>query len=139
MKRWSLAKQLRALSRDWTILPTTTSSTDRAVLGNLFDHPPDAQAAAAASEREALARRSEPSLRWRMRETEGTWWLGYRPVVRVELITPGRITVRPSVVVASAVEVEVRETVGGGHEGGVGRAEAVAGRPGDHELPGYEA
>ena len=117
LKRWALSRQLRAFSRDWTLLPTATS-TDRGVLANLFDAP-----AQSVAEREAGARRTEPSLRWRLRETEGSWWLGYRPVVKVELITPGIAAVEPAV--ALPVEVEVREPE---HE-----------LPAEHELPGYEA
>ena len=106
LKRWALAKQLRAHARDWTVLPNAG--------------------------REAGAGQGEASVRWRMRETEGSWWLSYRPVIKVELVTPCRSGASPAVAVAPAVEVEVREPVGE-------RREATAAVPGDHELPGYEA
>ena len=63
--------------------------------GLAFDTDFQARAQAEANgERDAQRRKqSGPSLRWRLRETEGSYWLSYRPIIKVELVTPA-ISVR---------------------------------------------
>ncbi|ORY76874.1 hypothetical protein BCR35DRAFT_305623 [Leucosporidium creatinivorum] len=89
MRRWALARDLRARSRDWSPLPITTS-TNAALLDNAglnagqhFFGQPDQEALAA-----RVRGKDQPTLRWRMRGTEGSWWLSYRPVIKCELVTP---------------------------------------------------
>ncbi|KAM0746712.1 hypothetical protein T439DRAFT_350363 [Meredithblackwellia eburnea MCA 4105] len=90
MKRWALAKQLRTLARDWSPLPITTS-TNQALINNYMGEE-DTAAHLGDEEEAAIAERvrvkDQPTLRWSMRRTEGSWWLSYRPVLKIELVTP---------------------------------------------------
>ncbi|GAA5900450.1 hypothetical protein JCM5296_001550 [Sporobolomyces johnsonii] len=81
MRRWTLSEELRKRTRDWSPLPIT-SSTNAGLMRNYLDG--DAAAPNVASQ----APKDRPVLRWRLRETEGSWWLSYRPIIRCELVTP---------------------------------------------------
>ncbi|KAM0790162.1 hypothetical protein ACM66B_005481 [Microbotryomycetes sp. NB124-2] len=89
MRRWTLAKALRNRTRDWSPLPITTSTNlallDNAGLnaGHHFLGQSDQNALA-----DRVRNKDVATLRWRMRETEGSWWLSYRPVIKCELVTP---------------------------------------------------
>ncbi|KAK4048168.1 hypothetical protein OIO90_005932 [Microbotryomycetes sp. JL221] len=89
MRRWSLAKALRNRSRDWSPLPITTSTNlallDNAGLnaGHHFLGETDPAVVA-----DRVRAKDVATLRWRMRMTEGSWWLSYRPVIKVELVSP---------------------------------------------------
>lgn len=97
MKRWALARALRTRSRDWSPLLVMPSSTNQALMSNAglaFDTEFQARAqaevenAANTGADNAIRKQTGPTLRWRMRDTEGSWWLSYRPVIKVELVTP---------------------------------------------------
>ncbi|CEQ40104.1 SPOSA6832_01695 [Sporobolomyces salmonicolor] len=81
MRRWTLSEELRKRTRDWSPLPML-SSTNAGLMRNYLDG--DATAPNVASQ----APKDRPVLRWRLRETEGSWWLAYRPIIRCELVTP---------------------------------------------------
>ncbi|SCV73917.1 BQ2448_6347 [Microbotryum intermedium] len=92
MRRWALARALRLRSRDWSPLPTTTSTNaqllNNAQLQALGEEREDAQITM-----ERMRGKDQPTLRWRMRETEasrcgGSWWLSYRPIIKCELVMP---------------------------------------------------
>ncbi|GAA5977633.1 hypothetical protein JCM10908_005043 [Rhodotorula pacifica] len=82
MRRYTLAKALKARTRDWSPLPIT-SSTNSGLMRNYLDGD--------ASDRdrtESMPPKEGPVMRWRLRETEGGYWLAYRPIVRCELVVP---------------------------------------------------
>ncbi|GAA6056839.1 hypothetical protein JCM3770_003595 [Rhodotorula araucariae] len=81
MRRYTLARALRARTRDWSPL-ALTSSTNAQLMRNYLDGDADR------GRTDSMAPKDGPVMRWRMRETEGSFWLGYRPIVRVELVTP---------------------------------------------------
>ncbi|KAK4046699.1 hypothetical protein OIV83_005902 [Microbotryomycetes sp. JL201] len=90
MRRWALARALRNRTRDWSPLPITTSTNlallDNAGLnaGHHFLGQTDPTTLA-----ERVRNKDVATLRWRMRATEGSWWLSYRPVIKCELVSPG--------------------------------------------------
>ncbi|KWU41821.1 hypothetical protein RHOSPDRAFT_13342, partial [Rhodotorula sp. JG-1b] len=82
MRRYNLARALKARTRDWSPLPIT-SSTNSGLMRNYLDGD--------ASDRdrtESMPPKEGPVMRWRLRETEGGYWLGYRPLIRCELVVP---------------------------------------------------
>ncbi|SDA01423.1 BZ3500_MvSof-1268-A1-R1_Chr10-1g02651 [Microbotryum saponariae] len=110
MRRWALARALRLRSRDWSPLPTTTSTNaqllNNAQLQGLGEEREDVQMTT-----ERTRGKDQPTLRWKMRETEvsnqcgsiwcacvlipfvsefeqGSWWLSYRPIIKCELVMP---------------------------------------------------
>ncbi|KDE05289.1 hypothetical protein MVLG_04321 [Microbotryum lychnidis-dioicae p1A1 Lamole] len=87
MRRWALARALRLRSRDWSPLPTTTSTNaqllNNAQLQGLGEEREDAQMTT-----DRTRGKDQPTLRWRMMETEGSWWLSYRPIIKCELVMP---------------------------------------------------
>lgn len=102
MRRWALAEQLRKRTRDWSPLPIT-SSTNAQLMRNYLDGDADertgidgqpmigvatANAGAGTLSQSTTRRKDSPVLRWRLRETEGSYWISYRPIIRCELITP---------------------------------------------------
>ncbi|BGP26240.1 hypothetical protein Rt10032_c10g4275 [Rhodotorula toruloides] len=81
MRRYTLSTQLRARTRDWSPLPIT-SSTNAGLMRNYLDGE------AERGRTESMAPKEGPVLRWRLRETEGGYWLAYRPIIRCELVIP---------------------------------------------------
>ncbi|KAK4700235.1 hypothetical protein P7C70_g6015, partial [Phenoliferia sp. Uapishka_3] len=100
MKRWALAKQLRTMARDWSPLPIT-SSTNQGLLNNFLGEV-DEEALA-----ERMRGKDQPTLRWSLRGLEGSWWLSYRPVMKVELVTPTGSVYGPTVVRRTSRRVPV--------------------------------
>lgn len=82
MRRYALATALKARSRDWSPLPIT-SSTNSGLMRNYLDGDADDR-----DRTESMQPKEGPVLRWRLRETEGGFWLGYRPIVRCEMVVP---------------------------------------------------
>lgn len=102
LARWALSRELRALSRDWSPLPVTSSTNQgtsslhrlstrangRTGLLNNFLGETDVEAEA---ERMAEMTSTKSSFRWSMIRYEGSVlmsWTAYRPIVKVELVTP---------------------------------------------------
>ncbi|BGP33839.1 hypothetical protein JCM10296v2_005645 [Rhodotorula toruloides] len=81
MRRYTLSTLLRARTRDWSPLPIT-SSTNAGLMRNYLDGE------AERGRTESMAPKEGPVLRWRLRETEGGYWLAYRPIIRCELVIP---------------------------------------------------
>ncbi|GAA6064372.1 hypothetical protein JCM10212_004105 [Sporobolomyces blumeae] len=94
MRRWALSEQLRKRTRDWSPLPIT-SSTNAQLMRNYLDGDADERTGTTDFVPPA-ARKDSPVLRWRLRETEGSYWLSYRPIIRCELITPATYIPAPS-------------------------------------------
>ena len=91
IRRWQLQSTLRNLSRDWSPLPTTSSTaTDlvQAYIGNPRENE-DAENSGAALRAQAEEDGLKPVMRWGMYTIEGSFWTSWRPVVNVELIVPG--------------------------------------------------
>ncbi|GAA6019224.1 hypothetical protein JCM10207_005043 [Rhodosporidiobolus poonsookiae] len=91
MRRFALSRLLRQKQRDWSPLPTTLSTTNAQLMRNYLDGDVAAHNGAGTST-ESMMPKDRASLRWRMRETEGSYWLSYRPRIAVELITPASST-----------------------------------------------
>jgi hypothetical protein len=70
MRRWSLARLLRARQRDWSPLPLTLSTTNAQLMRNYLDGEVAAHNGDGTVEGLQAARKGEASLRWRLRETE---------------------------------------------------------------------
>ncbi|BGP18207.1 hypothetical protein JCM10213_007835 [Rhodosporidiobolus nylandii] len=90
MRRYTLSRALRAKQRDWSPLPTTLSTTNRQLMRNYLDG--DVAAHNGTGDIASAMPKDRASLRWRLRETEGSYWLSYRPLIRVELVTPASAT-----------------------------------------------
>ncbi|GAA6037414.1 hypothetical protein JCM8097_008558 [Rhodosporidiobolus ruineniae] len=86
MRRYTLSRLLRQRQRDWSPLPTTLSTTNRQLMANWLDGTVEAHNGA--GEVASAVPKDVASLRWRLRETEGSYWLSYRPIILVELVTP---------------------------------------------------
>ncbi|GAA5903133.1 hypothetical protein JCM8208_000460 [Rhodotorula glutinis] len=85
MRRYTLARALKTRTRDWS--PLALTSTNAGLMRNYLDG--DAEPTLGM---DSVPVKDGPVMRWRMRETEGGFWLGYRPIVRVELVTPSSFT-----------------------------------------------
>jgi hypothetical protein len=68
MRRWSLARALRARQRDWSPLPLTLSTTNAQLMRNYLDG--EVAAHNGEGNVESAGRKGEASLRWRLRQTE---------------------------------------------------------------------
>ncbi|GAA5999282.1 uncharacterized protein JCM10292_001727 [Rhodotorula paludigena] len=100
MRRYALARALKLRTRDWSPLPLT-SSTNAGLMRNYLDG--DAER----GRTESMAPKEGPVLRWRMRQTEGSYWLSYRPVIRVELVTPSSFHHRSALAYLPVVDAEL--------------------------------
>ncbi|KPV71689.1 uncharacterized protein RHOBADRAFT_47646 [Rhodotorula graminis WP1] len=81
MRRYTLARALKTRTRDWS--PLALTSTNAGLMRNYLDGDAEPREGM-----DSVPVKDGPVMRWRMRETEGGFWLGYRPIVRVELVTP---------------------------------------------------
>ncbi|GAA5847960.1 hypothetical protein JCM9279_003511 [Rhodotorula babjevae] len=81
MRRYTLARALKTRTRDWS--PLALTSTNAGLMRNYLDGDAEPRTGM-----DSVPVKDGPVMRWRMRETEGGFWLGYRPIVRVELVTP---------------------------------------------------
>lgn len=90
IKRWQLRSVLRNLSRDWSPLPSTSSTA--ADLVNAYIGGADLEAGTEAGGEVIRNLQNDdalkPVMRWSMFQREGTVWTSWRPVVKVELIVP---------------------------------------------------
>ncbi|GAA5825349.1 hypothetical protein JCM11251_006946 [Rhodosporidiobolus azoricus] len=86
MRRFALSRLLRQKQRDWSPLPTTLSTTNAQLMRNYLDG--DVRDHNGTGDVASAAPKDRASLRWRLRETEGTPWLSFRPIIHVELVTP---------------------------------------------------
>lgn len=107
IRRWQLRHTLRNISRDWSPLPTT-SSTAADLVNAYIGHSPRGGRPGEDVERDAADLRQQqeeesqrPVMRWSMYTYEGGFWAAWRPVVQVELIVPSLQTAAPGNVPAS--------------------------------------
>ncbi|GAA5872731.1 hypothetical protein JCM8547_006328 [Rhodosporidiobolus lusitaniae] len=141
MRRYRLSLALRQRQRDWSPLATSMTSTNAQLMRNYLDG--DVVAHNGPGEVESVARKDQASLRWRLRGTEGSYWLSYRPSVHVELVTPASaLNTLSYLPVVEPVEVE-SVPLGpspSSAEGAEARAGAGAGAEGVGmgAPPGYE-
>jgi hypothetical protein len=92
IRRWQLRQTLRNISRDWSPLPTTSSTAVdlvNAYIGQGTRRPSEDVERDAAHLRQQQADEAQrPVMRWSMYTHEGGFWAAWRPVVQVELIVP---------------------------------------------------
>ncbi|GAA5985385.1 hypothetical protein JCM11641_006383 [Rhodosporidiobolus odoratus] len=132
MRRYTLSRSLRQKQRDWSPLPTTLSTTNAQLMRNYLDG--DVADHNGTGDVPSLMSKDRASLRWRLRETEGSYWLSYRPIVRVELVTPASATNPLAYLpVIDAGNANSTPTSAGLEEGGEG------GRPGQGQVDGVGA
>ncbi|KAK4330068.1 hypothetical protein RTBOTA2_005408 [Rhodotorula toruloides] len=106
MRRYTLSTLLRARTRDWSPLPIT-SSTNAGLMRNYLDGE------AERGRTESMMPKEGPVLRWRLRETEGGYWLAYRPIIRCELVIPSSYSYHALAAAAAEPEGAEGAEVGG--------------------------
>ncbi|GAA5886623.1 hypothetical protein JCM6882_005836 [Rhodosporidiobolus microsporus] len=118
MRRYALSRQLRQKQRDWSPLPTTLSTTNAQLMRNYLDG--DVRDHNGAGDVASAMPKDRASLRWRLRETEGTHWLSFRPQIHVELVTPASAT--NPLAYLPVVDLSSGDGAGAGLGGGDGEA-----------------